>query len=234
MPRKQADTTDSIIFNGIKFRRYPESENMSDRRYYRASGCYRKYGINYLHIEVWKSYNGEIPDGYHVHHKDGNTLNNSIDNLELLPTKEHLSLHQNKRLESAEYRSNLHRFIEKAREASKEWHRSEAGRAWHREHGREAAEKQKNMPKVKKTCVVCGKEFDVQPAFADKAMFCSAYCGQKARKKSGIDDETRVCPICGKSFRINKYSRTKTCGKECGIRSMLQSRREKRRIQLRG
>ena len=32
---------------------------------------------------------GEIPKGYHVHHKDGNKQNNRVDNLEILSPKEH-------------------------------------------------------------------------------------------------------------------------------------------------
>ena len=40
------------------------------------------------HLDVTR-----IPYGYEVHHKDENRLNNSIDNLELLSTSDHMRLH---------------------------------------------------------------------------------------------------------------------------------------------
>ena len=46
-----------------------------------------------LHRYVWMKYHGEIPRDYQVHHKDGNKLNWSIENLELVPTKEHSRHH---------------------------------------------------------------------------------------------------------------------------------------------
>ena len=47
-----------------------------------------------LHRVIWEEHYGSIPKGYIVHHKDGNKLNNSIDNLELLTNEEHTSLHK--------------------------------------------------------------------------------------------------------------------------------------------
>jgi len=39
----------------------------------------------YAHIIIWQNYHRRIvPKGYEIHHKDGNRLNNSITNLELL------------------------------------------------------------------------------------------------------------------------------------------------------
>lgn len=46
-----------------------------------------------IHRVIWECVNGEIPNGYHIHHIDGNKLNNSIYNLELLSTSEHHTLH---------------------------------------------------------------------------------------------------------------------------------------------
>lgn len=41
------------------------------------------------HVEVAKAFLGEIPKGYHVHHKDGNKQNNRVDNLEIIHPSEH-------------------------------------------------------------------------------------------------------------------------------------------------
>ena len=38
---------------------------------------------------LWEMKFGEIPDGYEVHHKDGNILNDSLDNLVLLSRDDH-------------------------------------------------------------------------------------------------------------------------------------------------
>ena len=46
-----------------------------------------------VHRYIWEQLNGKIPDGYHIHHKDENKLNNSIDNLECISASEHAKLH---------------------------------------------------------------------------------------------------------------------------------------------
>lgn len=49
----------------------------------------------YLHRYVWEEANGPIPEGYVVHHKDGNIYNNALWNLELMLKEEHDLHHQN-------------------------------------------------------------------------------------------------------------------------------------------
>lgn len=48
---------------------------------------------NYMHRVVWEQYYGDIPNGFIIHHRDGNKLNNSIENLELISNAEHSRLH---------------------------------------------------------------------------------------------------------------------------------------------
>ena len=45
-------------------------------------------------VYVWLSNGGTIPDGFTVHHRDGNTLNDEISNLGLLTRASHLELHR--------------------------------------------------------------------------------------------------------------------------------------------
>ena len=46
-----------------------------------------------MHRDVWEFHNGQIPDGWDVHHRDENKLNNNIENLECLPKAEHTRLY---------------------------------------------------------------------------------------------------------------------------------------------
>ena len=52
---------------------------------------YYSRGGKKLHRDVWRMAFGPIPDGCHIHHKDGNPANNVLSNLECLPAKIHLS-----------------------------------------------------------------------------------------------------------------------------------------------
>jgi ribonucleotide reductase alpha subunit len=53
------------------------------------------YGDNAEHSQVFYLYGKNKPGGYHIHHKDFNSLNNSITNLELVRAKEHRQMHMN-------------------------------------------------------------------------------------------------------------------------------------------
>ncbi|MGA7732436.1 MAG: NUMOD3 domain-containing DNA-binding protein, partial [Chloroflexia bacterium] len=47
---------------------------------------------------VWEAANSAQPDGYHIHHRDFNSLNDTLDNLQLLPAEAHKTLHLDKML----------------------------------------------------------------------------------------------------------------------------------------
>lgn len=42
----------------------------------------------YIHILVWVAFNGEVPEGLEINHKDGNKLNSCLDNLEIITHSE--------------------------------------------------------------------------------------------------------------------------------------------------
>ena len=56
------------------------------------------YGMTYgerelMHRYVWRFYNGEIKEGYDVHHRDRDRTNNRIGNLEVISKSEHSKLY---------------------------------------------------------------------------------------------------------------------------------------------
>lgn len=53
-----------------------------------------------MHRLVWETFNGVIPKGYYVHHKNQIKTDNRLENLELLPIKEHSRMHLEERMEN--------------------------------------------------------------------------------------------------------------------------------------
>lgn len=174
-------------------------------------GAYFQHKGKRLHRTVWEYHNGEIPKGYHIHHKDEDRYNNNISNLELVLGNAHLSRHMNKEDRKEQSRHN----IKKAIESAPAWHHSEEGRTWHSKHGEEAWEHREINTY---TCLQCGKTYQTKSVYGKNINhFCSNNCKAAYRRASGVDNEERICPICGKTFVVNKYSRTKTCSRECGL-----------------
>lgn len=83
---------ETIIYNGKKYNRYPESKRRHLRAYFWRHDKWKEPPFA-LHRQIWIDNFGEIPEGYVVHHKDKNTLNNDIDNLECIPFRKHCSNH---------------------------------------------------------------------------------------------------------------------------------------------
>ena len=128
------------VFNGVKF-------------YLQKSGYFRRWGAQpctLLHRSVWTFHNGPIPEGFVIHHIDGNKANNELENLELLPIGEHHSIH-------SRGKEHLDKF------------------APNRVMGTRASW-QKAIEEVH-VCPECGKEFRSH-AFNKK--FCSIPCRKKA------------------------------------------------------
>jgi hypothetical protein len=46
-----------------------------------------------LHNYNWEKINGKIPNGYELHHKDLNKINNEVSNLQLVTPKQHTEIH---------------------------------------------------------------------------------------------------------------------------------------------
>ncbi len=55
---------------------------------------YRSRNGKREHRLVWEEAYGPIPEGYHIHHKNGDGLDNDLDNLELLSASDHVRRHK--------------------------------------------------------------------------------------------------------------------------------------------
>ena len=151
--------SEKVEFNGKTYRRYINHPDKNARRYFRR-------GHSSLHRDVWEFYNGSIPKGMQIHHKDGNPVNNDISNLELIDPKSHSKIHEADRSKAAA-----------------DWHGSEEGREWHRKHVSESLAKAWEQPHyytkveaTERTCVWCGDKFFAKHP---KAKFCQPDCQWK-------------------------------------------------------
>jgi hypothetical protein len=65
-----------------------------------GKGYYMKTSTphTFLHHDIWRSYGNDIPKGYELHHKDGDSRNDVIENYELLTKSQHTKLHYQTRV----------------------------------------------------------------------------------------------------------------------------------------
>lgn len=194
----------SVYFNGIRFIKQSTG----------YLGAHVSGKLVLMHRYVWEYYNGTIPDGHVIHHKDGNKVNNDISNLECLPQNEHTRLH-GKNKSSDEVKRDIAN-LEKARKEAIKWHKSEVGRECSRRNAKRLIERGVLNPTTLYTCDNCGKQF-LQAKRRGKYKFCSGACEQYFRRHNGLNDEHRICVVCGKDFITDKYGKTKTCSRSCAM-----------------
>ena len=150
-------------------------QRFNGQSYYYCGQYFQRKGRR-LHRAVWEYHNGEIPKGYHIHHKDEDRHNNDISNLEMITGYEHLSSHMSK-----EERKEVSRqTVKKAIACAPEWHRSAEGRKWHADHGRTSWE---NRGYNTYTCSFCGKEFQTRHIYPEGSNhFCHNNCKAAYRR----------------------------------------------------
>jgi endogenous inhibitor of DNA gyrase (YacG/DUF329 family) len=152
----------TAYFDGGLYRIWP-----SDRYFSR--------GGKKLHRAVWMAAFGPVPEGCHIHHRDGNALNNQVANLECMPATDHANL------EHAGQRKQ--HFNQLARERASAWHKSEAGLLWHKRHAARQQFWTKNKREAR-PCPICGKEFmALIRKSATSQRYCSNACKVAAYRK---------------------------------------------------
>ena len=75
---------ESVVYDGRIW-------SKTNANYYISQNTDKKF--SYLHRYIYEKHNGPIPNGFVVHHKDGNRINNDISNLTTLTNSQHAILH---------------------------------------------------------------------------------------------------------------------------------------------
>jgi hypothetical protein len=166
---------------------------------------YLTYKRKNCHRIIWEQDVGPIPDGYDIHHKDGNKFNNLLSNLECLSKSDHMALHAN------ENREKMSKCMSDNSEKIHAWLNTEKGKKFLSEKAKKQWEEQ---PLKDFICAVCFKQFQTKHN-RKNVKFCSDACVMRARVASGVDNVERPCVICSNLFTINKYQKTVTCSKPC-------------------
>lgn len=80
---------------------------------------------------------------------------------------------------------------------------------------------------IEKSCVVCGKKFQVVPAREHTAKACSSKCGYIVRAKTRSRPVPKTCKTCGKEFIARPSEVGTYCSYECMINRMRGSTHQK-------
>lgn len=191
----------------------PPIETVSDtQKKFAGYKFYKNVGKNFcctisLHRFIWQYFNGEIPEGFDVHHRDFNHDNNDIANLELVTKDEHKKIHvavktQRKPGKKSTFTCALcGRDYESVNRSNNTYCSTKCKKIAERTRAAEI-----------KICAVCGKEFTT----SDDARFCSRKCIAESFKRQ----ETKICPVCGKIFSDVVSKHRKHCSPECAAEAL--------------
>ena len=159
-----------------------------------------------LHRRIWEDNYGEVPPDHHIHHINGDSTDNRLENLECIHKSKHHSMHFSAQRQVAAMQKK------ESREKANEWYRSDYGR----EKQGAASRKGWNERKpIERACVICNKKF------MTKNLNGTKYCSQVCRSKSQSNRESAEtqCLVCGKTFvrRVyaQKWREGKTCSQSC-------------------
>lgn len=195
-------------FNGINF--------LKDNRSGYFWSTSKKTGNVSMHRYVWNYYNGEIPEGYEIHHIDGDPSNNDIKNLKCSKRCEHRREHQEHKMGLV---SNGH-CVECGAELKDKcgvFCSSRCKQAYARHNG---------YYKIEKTCAYCGKKFLTNKY--RKSETCSHLCSNLIRQKRISEGEpTHVCVVCGKKYFPQPNNKHNTCSMKCTKKLWEQNNPEK-------
>ena len=185
-----------------------------EKRFYKQKDgywCCTDNKFPHAHRWVWINFNGDIPEGCHIHHIDHDPDNNNIENLECLTLSDHIKRHWKENTYDLEQRRAQ---LDEARK----WLSTEEGRLKQKT---DATEGWKKRKKTIINCQFCGTEKETSQPWAK---FCGQNCYMKHRRSLGIDNIKKICEFCGNEFVTGKHAKHRFCSISCGAKN---SRRRK-------
>ena len=158
-----------------------------------------------LHRYVWEKFNGTIPEGYEVHHIDGNRANNDITNLSCSRMQEHRRGHFIERMGV--------KFDGKCLVCGCAIPKDKSGVFCSKRCKQAYARKEKRYM-VERVCSVCGKTFLTNKYREGKT--CSPSCRAIQFERDMANEEKEsVCVICGKRFHKRGQKKLDVCSPKC-------------------
>ncbi len=199
------------------------AQNRTRRRHYWAG---RSWLPQYR--AVWEAVNGTTPDGFHIHHRDFNALNDTLDNLLLMPADAHNALHGEmmcgdnnpaRRLMRDAWRKNISAAVTGANNPN---------------YGNTASEETRRKMRDKSAQRWASDEAQAASGDAIKAALAKAKAeGRPVGRPQGQRFE-RSCPVCRAAFQTPRIEQI-FCGSACRYSPMgLQMSGEKTAAQNRG
>ena len=156
---------EKIEYGGKEWRRYPESKRRTLRVYYQRHEKWKEPPV-FLHRKIYEDNFGPIPEGFHIHHIDGNPDNNSPDNLAALPASAHgkITAEENN---APEKRAKIY-----ARRQTDEWRKKQS-------------ESQKKRKQIEAVCQLCGEKF-LTRSHSGNIKWCSECKKMQYSDKNGL------------------------------------------------
>lgn len=101
----------------MKIKKYINTD-LGVARYDKKRGRYYIYNLP-LHRVVYNISIGSVPDGYEIHHRDGNKFNNHISNLVAVSKDEHKKIHEKENLKAVKINKILMNSYKEAKQSKK-------------------------------------------------------------------------------------------------------------------
>lgn len=200
--------------------KHPVVEWGGQKWYFSKWGYYKNRGNRSLHREIYREAHGEIPAGYHIHHKDYNPSNNALENLECLTPKEHMARHPPRGflVYDAKTRGEFISVGWKNKEpmqffcaqCKEPFYSKRHGTVWCSGRCQQQFFRDTGRFSEERKCQGCGGTYS--GSLYKKTKFCSRACGYAAGRTKEIP-----CVICGKPFRPRNKT-IRACGHTCGTR----------------